>query len=158
MTRPITYARLRNIALFYLERYDASSGKLIDTLKRRVQKTKLQGLEIPKETNEWIQKIVQECQNLGYVDDKRYAENQVRILSRQGKSARFIVQKLSAAKIDTDLIQSLLDPDDDLERAKTFVQKKHLGRDYQKDLAKLARAGFSYEIAKQALHMEDIDV
>jgi regulatory protein len=157
MTRPITYARLRNIALFYLERYDTSSGKLIDTLKRRVQKTKLQGLEIPQETNQWIKKIVQECQQLGYVDDKRYAENQVRTLSAQGKSSRFIAQKLAAAKISSDIIQVLLDPTDDLERAQTFVRKKHLGNDYQKDLAKLARAGFSYEIAKQVLQ-EDPDV
>ena len=37
-----------------------------------------------------------------------------------------------------------------MERAKIFVQKKHLEQT-EKDLAKLARAGFDYETAKQAL-------
>ena len=151
MSRPITYNRLKNIALFYLERYDTSRAKLVDVLKRRIKKAKMQELDIPPETNVWIQQIVQECQNLGYIDDKRYAQRQVGLLSHQGKSARFIVQKLKSAGLDEDLIQSLLEEDDDLERAKIFVHKKHLGTDYQKDLAKLARAGFSYEIAKQAL-------
>ena len=155
MSRQITYTRLKNIALFYLERYDASSAKLTDVLKRRVKKFKMQELDIPKETNTWIQQIVQECQNLGYIDDKRYAEHQVNLLSSQGKSARFIVQKLKTAGIDDDLIQSFLDKDDDLERAKIFAHKKRLGTDYQKDLAKLARAGFSYEIAKQVLQEAD---
>ena len=158
MIRPITYIRLKNIALFYLERYDASCSKLTAVLHRHIQKAKIQGLSIPPETDKWIKQIIQECQNLGFLNDIRYTENQVRILSEQGKSSRFITQKMKLAGINDDLIQSALSEQNDLIRAQIFVRKKRLGFNPQKDLAKLARAGFSYEIAKQVLHMEDVDV
>ena len=46
--------------------------------------------------------------------------------------------------------ESLCDTDE-LELARKMVQKKHLGNDFKKDLAKLARAGFSYEVARKVL-------
>ncbi|MBP5344539.1 MAG: RecX family transcriptional regulator [Alphaproteobacteria bacterium] len=151
MLRPITYTRLKNIALFYLERYDASSYKLKTVLQRRIQKNIMQGDIVPPEVSEWIQTIVAECAALGYVNDSRYAENQARYLSEHGKSARFIQQKLANAGIPEQTIQDVLNQQTDYDRAKIFAHKKHLGSDYQKDMAKLARAGFSYEIAKQIL-------
>jgi len=155
MLRPITYARLKNIALFYLERYDTSSYKLQTVLQRRIQKNILQGDQIPKDTSDWIQQIISECIQLGYINDSRYAENQARHLSEQGKSARFIQQKLSTEGIPAQVIQTVLHHQTDYERAKIFSHKKHLGSDYQKDMAKLARAGFSYEIAKKILIKEN---
>jgi len=155
MTKPLTQKRLENIALYYLERFDASSTKLQQVLMRRLQNQKAANIPIDPNTPEWIQNTVQKMIDLGYVNDKRYVENAVRRLSATGKSARFIFQKLSAEGLPSDLIQSFLDGSDDLERAQTFVRKKHLGKDYEKDLAKLARAGFSYEIARHALKGED---
>ena len=98
--------------------------------------------------------MVQKVTQLGYVNDERYAENAVRRLSQSGKSARFIQQKLMADGIAPDEIEKHLSTDEDLDRARVFAQKKHLGRDYQKDLAKLARAGFSYETAQEVLKGE----
>ena len=158
MLRPITYTRLKNIALFYLERYDASAYKLKTVLQRRVQKNIMQGDSIPKDVSLWIQQIVTECIQLGYINDQRYAENQVRHLFEQGKSVRFIQQKLNVAGVDEQIVQSVLGSCDDYESAKIFARKKHLGSDYKKDMAKLARAGFSYEIAKKVLSKEDMDV
>ena len=40
--KKITLERLKNIALFYLERYDASSDKLRVVLNRRVKKASLE--------------------------------------------------------------------------------------------------------------------
>jgi len=158
MLRPITYKRLKNIALFYLERYDASSFKLKQVLTRRVQKSASQGVDVPKDVSKWIIQVVSECEQLGYLNDIRYAENQARRLSEQGKSARFISQKLDLAGIDPQMIQAVLGNYDEYEQAKIFARKKHLGSDYQKDMAKMARAGFSYEIAKKTLTKENQDV
>ena len=157
MTRPLTQKRLKNIALFYLEHYEATASKLKSVLLRRAQKSLL-GEPVPTEVHKWVQQIVADCQNLGYVNDMRYADNLVRRLSEQGKSTRFIQQKLGAAGIDEQLIQTVLTPCDDYESAQIFARKKHLGSDYKKDMAKLARAGFSYEIAKKILNKEAIDV
>ena len=89
------------------------------------------------------------------LNDERYAENVIRRLTQGGKSTRFIAQKLLSEGIDEAILEKYLSPEDELERAQTFARKKHLGNDYQKDLAKLARAGFSYDIATQVLKGED---
>ena len=150
MQKPVTAKRLENIALFYLERFDASSDKLRQVLKRRLRRQKMQGIEVAPEAADWIENVIQKMQNLGYVNDDRYAENAVRRLSQQGKSALYIRQKLKAEGLKESLINPYLAGQNDLERAKIFVQKKRLTQT-EKDLAKLARAGFDYETAKQAL-------
>lgn len=165
MTKKITSNRLYNIALYYLSRYDASSGKVRQMLQRRLMRAKMKMEDIPPEASEWIENIVNRLTELGYIDDKRYGENQVRQLSGAGKSARFISMKLNQAGLDADLIENLIlsTDSDDLERAKKMVRKKKLGiyrpqnirQDYyKKDLATLARAGFSYETAVSALNDE----
>lgn len=165
MTKKITSNRLYNIALYYLSRYDASTGKVRQMLKRRLMQAQMKLEEIPTEAPQWIEDIIGRLVDLGYINDKRYGENQVRQLSEVGKSTRFIVMKLNQAGLDADLIETLVSntESNDLERAKKIVRKKKLGiyrpEDmrldyYKKDLATLARAGFSYETAVSALKDE----
>ena len=154
--KKIAPQRLKNMALYYLDRFDASSEKLKSVLMRRVQKAVMAGDEVSSEASKWIDEIVRDMQRLGYVNDKRFCENKVRQYLNVGKSNRYIMGKLSEVGIDSDMIQSFL-PDDEVEQARIFVRKKHLGSDYQKDLAKLARAGFSYEVAQKVLK-EDLNV
>ena len=151
MQKPITEQRLRNIALFYLERFDASTTKLRQVLKRRVQHQKMQGIIIDNQASKWIENVIHEMIRLGYINDERYTENAVRRLSQQGKSTSFIRQKLLSEGLSSEIIEPFLHPESDLEQARIFIKKKRLGQNWEKDLAKLARAGFSYEIAKQAL-------
>ena len=148
--KKITPQRLKNIALYYLERFDASSEKLRSVLMRRVQKAVFSGDEVPLDTEQWIDEIVDEMKRLNYVNDQRYAENKIRQYLKAGKSNRYIILKLSEAGIDPEEVRSFL-PNDELEQAQIFARKKHLGKDFQKDLAKLARAGFSYDIAQKVL-------
>ena len=148
--KKITPERLKNIALFYLERYEASTDKLRTILKRRLMKAKLEQ-PIPPEAFQWVETIIHEMQRLGYIDDKRFSENLVRRLSQAGKSPVFIKMKLKLAGIDEELITDLLSETDALEQARLMIQKKHLGHDFKHDLSCLARMGFSYEIAREAL-------
>ena len=148
--KKITQERLKNIALYYLERYEASSDKLRTVLKRRVMKAKLEG-SVPPESREWIENVIRQMQHLGYLDDKRYAENTVRRLSEAGRSPSFIRTKLRLSGINEDCIEATLSETDELTQARLMVRKKRLGGDFNKDLARLARAGFSYETARQVL-------
>lgn len=152
--KKITPQRLKNIALYYLQRYDASSLKLRTVLMRRIQKAKSEQPVAPESTD-WVNQVIEQMQNLGYVNDARYAENVVRRLSETGKSNAFIRTKLKTDGIDENLIRQLLSDTDELAQAKLFVRKKRLGNDFKKDLAKLARAGFSYDIATKALQCDD---
>lgn len=168
MAKKISNRYLYNSALNYLSRYDASAAKVKDMLHRRLLRAERDGQDIPADAELWIDQIINRMKELGYIDDKRYGENQVRILSASGKSARFISMKLAQAGIDTDMSQSLLaeDESDDRTRASHFVRRKKLGYlrpaaqradYYQKDLAALGRAGFSYETAVNALKNPDED-
>lgn len=170
MVKKITQKRLENITLYYLQRYESSTAKLRAVLKRRVLRAKMQLGEVPEEANDWIENIIKRMQELGYVNDKRYAENTFRRLQSAGKSTRFIAGKLKQAGILSDSIDELMEGQEqsademDLNAARSLVKKKKLGHFRptekqsemrSKDLAVLGRAGFSYEIACQALDTED---
>ncbi len=167
MGKPITEKRLYNITLFYLSKYEASTGKVRQTLQRRIDKAAQGGEEIPPESAQWIESVIQKMVALGYIDDSRYAENQTRILARQGKSASFIVRKLQQAGIPTDVTRSFLEETDesDTDRAYHWLKRHRKGGFrskqptdpdekrilFQKDLAALGRVGFAYATAKEAL-------
>ena len=166
MVKKITQKRLENIALFYLEKYESSSFKLKNVLLRRISRAKKQNIEVDEDAVAWVDEVIKKMQDLGYVNDLRYAENQWRILSSTGKSVHYICQKLKQAGIGEDVLQNIISSqeettsDMDLQAAQNLVKKRKLGKYrseqdrklmFQKDLAVLGRAGFSYEIARQAL-------
>ncbi|MGN0919583.1 MAG: regulatory protein RecX [Alphaproteobacteria bacterium] len=148
--KKITPERLKNSALYYLERYDASRQKLREVLERRLNKARLEQ-EVPMEAGQWIEDVIDQMQHLGYINDTRFAENLVRRCSEAGKSRTYIRTKLKLAGINDEQADNVLSEINDLAAARLMVQKKHLGQDFKRDLARLARAGFSYEIAKEAL-------
>ena len=110
---------------------------------------------------------------LCYIYDSRFAEITAEKYRKAGKSERFIRQKLAYAGIDPDLQDSVLSACDsaenvdfDLDAAKRLVAKRKIGafrpaRDRglyrKKDLAVLARAGFSFQTAVRALGDYDGD-
>ena len=145
MQKPLTEKRLENIALFHLERFETSSEKLRQVLTRRVARQKMLGIQQAAECPQWIETVVQKMQERGFVNDERYVENAVRRWGEQGKSEFVMRQKLQAERIPSQLIEKALaqNEQDDLARARIFISKKHLGQAYEKDLEKLARAGFS---------------
>ena len=166
MSKQLTENRLMNIALFYLARYEASAEKVRQLLNRRLKRMKIRGEEVPPEAPLWIENVLQKIQAQSYVDDKRYAENQIRSLVLQGKSEHFICAKLALAGIPTEQVKKILDilESTDKTRAKRFVERKKIGylrppqdrkNFWKKDMATLARAGFSYDIAKSALESSE---
>ncbi|MBQ9089526.1 MAG: RecX family transcriptional regulator [Alphaproteobacteria bacterium] len=167
MIKPITEKRLYNITLFYLSKYDSSREKVRQMLLRRIEKERQQGNAIPDTAYDMIDSVINKMCSLGYIDDNRFAENQVRILSRQGKSATAIIQKLNQAGIETSTIQSFLHEQKETDSHRAFLWLKRRSKGgfrlkkptneeekkllYQKDLASLSRNGFSYTDAQQAL-------
>ena len=149
--KSITTKRLENIAVYYLSKYDSSSANLKAVLKRRVEKARLKGAEIPDNADGAIEEITAKMVRLGYIDDNRFKENLLRKLGQAGKSRAQIMQKMIKAGVRDDETLACYDED---EAAAIFVKKKHLGtnpENYMKDLAKLARAGFSRSAAEKAL-------
>lgn len=164
--KQITQKRLMNIALYYLGRYESSSVNLHRLLQRRIMRAEMRGAVVPVEAQEWINSIVKEMQKLGYVDDRRFAFSTVEKYRKAGKSLRYIGQKLTQAGVPAEIQVEILAQENDSaenteeEAAFLLVKKRKLGvfRPEQeralfrkKDLAVLARAGFSYQTAVKAL-------
>lgn len=161
--RKITRQRLKNIALYYLERFESSSENLRKVLSRRVNDYAYQNQDFNKsEALVWIEEIVQECQSYKYLDDNRFAELKIRDYLAAGKSEKYIAGKMMEKGIKPDLVGEILAEQefDPYENALRLAKKKHIGpfrseeerkEFYQKDLGVLVRAGFDYDLAKQII-------
>lgn len=132
---------------------------------------------------ELVETVLDRVEERGLINDEKYALAVVKRLRKKGKSTRAICAWLRQRGVPSEAIDSALlqartlhetflgeehgetrSPEEiELESAMTFVRKRRLGpfstreRDhdtFRKELGKLARAGFSYRIARAALEAE----
>lgn len=156
--RKLSEQSLSNVALFYLRRYSASRKGLSRVLERKVKRHLREKGGEPETAKVLIEQVVARMVSAGYLDDAKLAESKTASLHRQGKSSRVIRLKLREKGIEPELAakSALTTPERELEAARTLVRKKKLGVDperRQKDYAVLMRAGFNWEVAKQALQL-----
>ena len=152
---------MEKAAVHYLERYSSSSENLKAVLRRKVWRAARE-TEIDQEQAErWIDDAVTKLQRSELLDDKAYAEMRVLSLRRSGNSARAIRMKLAAKGVDAGTVDVALAQDepenDDLVAAVAYARRQRLGpfRDpssraerLQRDIASLARRGFSLQISR----------
>jgi regulatory protein len=158
---PLTRQKVELWALAYVNRFDCTASKLTRHLSERVRK-----LGGDENAAGWIAELVERYQGSGVLNDARFAKNLASQLTTRGKSSRMIAQKLTLRGVSRELTGELMatrreaEPEAELEAARAFARKRRLGayRDAetralyrQKDLASLARQGFSFDIAKLAL-------
>ncbi len=158
---PLTARKLEELAVSYLNRFDCTVHKLKQHLRERVRK-----LGGSAEADTWIAAIIERYRGSGMLDDARFAKNFASQLASRGKSARAISQKLAGRGVPSEVAGELMaarkqdEPGAELEAARAYARKRRLGpyrsaekrEEYrQKDLASLARQGFSFDIAKKAL-------
>lgn len=161
--KPASPAYLERVALRYLERYAGSTERVRRVLARRVKRSVAElGTDL-EEGLRAIDEVVAKLRRLGYLDDARFAGSRTRSLRKRGKSRRAVRAALSAQGVEPEVIERALGDEDEeaeLEAARAFVKRRRLGphraedareAERQKDLARLARAGFSYAIAARAL-------
>ena len=150
-------AYLERAALYYLERFAASSKQLELVLKRKIMKRCKARGESAEPYYENIAPLIARYQSSGLLDDARYTQGKVASLRRKGSSARMINAKLAQKGIARELIHKTLEVDetDELEAARNLVRRKKLKTKDDKSLAILARAGFSYAVCKQALEEQE---
>ncbi len=169
-----TKSHLENAALHYLERFATSSENLRSVLMRRVSRSAYYHETDPGEGAEWVNDIIGRFIETGLLDDRVYTEGRVRSLYAKGNSRKTIHAKLRAKGVPADIIDEALeqqedeeDGDPELAAARRLAKRRRLGpyRDAslrlerkEKDLAALARAGFSYHIARQVIEEDEPDM
>lgn len=168
--RKITKQRLKNIALYYLQRFETSTENLKTVLLRRVNVYAFQNPDWNRqEAVDWIDEIVAQFEGYGYVNDARFAEMKIKDYLAAGKSARYIKGKLQLKGIDENIVDSLLEEQDydEYEAALRLAKKKRIGpycidkesrrENRQKDIGTLVRAGFSYDTSQRIIDLPSTD-
>ena len=165
--------RLTNKALHYVGRYASTSAQLETILRKFVQR-KLDQAD-PALLNQMIPEVIESCVRLGYIDDEAFIRSQFRQGLRSGLSQRRIMLKLARRGISRELAVVVMDEligraadeeDSDLAAALIYARKKSVGPysraelrpvDNQKHLARLARNGFAFDVAKQVMSLPSAD-
>ena len=174
--KPLTRASLERIALHYLDRYPSSTLNLRRVLERRAERNRAAHDGDPAEHGAWIDAVVKKLAGQGLLDDRAYAAAVARRLRTRGSSRRLIAARLSGKGVPEEIVRSVLDedaasPDAEQRAASVFARRRGLGphrpvphrpdphrpdpearaEHRARDLAALARAGFSYDIAASVI-------
>ncbi|MBN1206887.1 MAG: RecX family transcriptional regulator [Myxococcaceae bacterium] len=156
---------LENAALHYLKRYAATVSQLKRVLARKVDRSlRFHGGD-RAEALGWVDALADKLIRNGLINDQAYAEQKAQSLRASGRSARVIAQKLRMKGVASDVVARELAeataavPED--AAARIWARKKRLGpyrrdartreENRQRDLAALARAGFSFSTAKKII-------
>ena len=171
--KKITPTYLHNSGLYYLERFSSSAENFRKVMMRKVKRscmvhTDQNYAECATMVNQLVEKFV----SVGLLDDSVYTRSKVNSLRRRGKSKRAIQAYLKSKGLNADLVEKSLEDHDaqihndpqeaELEAALTFARKKRLGpfghsnkEEYQKELGRMARAGFNYETSRRVLQLNE---
>lgn len=170
--RKVSKQHLENVALWYLARYQASARSLERVLMRRVARSSdFHGTD-PEEGRSLVSDLIARYRLAGLLDDAAYARARAASLHARGVSLRVIAGRLrekgiEQAEIDdalTALAEEAQDGGPDLAAAMRTARRRRLGpwrrreereARREKDLAALARAGFSYDVARQVIDTDD---
>jgi regulatory protein len=156
-------ARLEKSALHHLGRFAATRTELRRVLTRRTMRAVNAGLIGREETERLIAAVIAKLTAAGYLDDGAVARSRAATLRRAGRSQRAIGQKLAAKGIArAEAASAIAEADEgdehaELRAAARLAERRRLGpyrtgrRDdaaMKRDLAALARGGFSYAVAR----------
>jgi regulatory protein len=172
---PPDAAALHDAALDYLARYAATEAGLRRVLERRIDRWARRAVgELDTETIAaraaaacgMVRDVVARLVAVGAVNDATYAESRARTLARAGRSRRAAAAHLAAKGVDPATARSVLPEDTETELAAALVlaRKRRIGpfrrgatpdeAQQRRELGAMARAGFTQDVARQALAMD----
>lgn len=174
--RKVSAQSLENAALHYLGRFSASSAHLKRVLLRRVDRSlRVHGGDADA-ARRLVDALIERFCRSGLLDDAAYAAGKARSLRRRGTSRSIIAKTLRAKGVSADQAEAAMaelavengeeDGSGELAAAARLAQRKRLGpfrpKDAradlrQRDMAALARAGFSYDVARQIVDAENAE-
>ena len=162
---------LKDLAYSYLEKYNPSKQQLkVYLLKKYL--TKIKGSQSKKEVSLIIDEIVLNLEKNRLINDELYSDSKARMFLRRGYSLNKINQSLRMKGIDNQFIKKSIDKikedkiEPDFVSALKLCKRRRIGavrpqanRElfYKKDMGILARGGFSFELSKRVLDLEQIE-
>jgi regulatory protein len=171
--KKLTGAELEGYAVSYLARFDCTVAKLRQVLLRKAghgieerPRDDDETRELASTVRQSVDHIIERFLDVGYLNDERFARGLARSLFSRGTAPRKTIERLKQRGVSSELAALIVQEcvtsgETELVAAARLVQRKRLGwcrpdevirkERAQKDLAALARAGFSFAAARRAL-------
>ncbi len=174
--KKISERYLYNSGLAYLQRFPASSMHFKFIMTRKINKSCRHHTEQNfEDCIQMLDDLTLKFQDSGLLDDDAYLKGMITSLRRRGLSALQIYNKLQQKGYQRDTVEKTLKEHDiyehevaeqgDIHAAFIFARKKRLGpfdvmqkKEFDKSLSSMARAGYSYEVAKRTLETAKEDL
>ncbi|MDB0036802.1 recombination regulator RecX [Pelagibacteraceae bacterium] len=163
-----TDEEIKELALNYLDKYQPSKKDLRLYLFRKVLSDD-QGSANKSIILEQIDKIINNLEQLGLINDDLYSEIKSKNFLKRGYSLNKIKMTLSQKGIDSELLKRTIEniknnhEDPDFYSAIKICKRRRIGpyrpdankeMFLKKDIGVLARAGFSYDTSMQVLNID----
>lgn len=163
MSRVIRPGGVGRLVAEHLSRYGATRAHLRMLMARRLRRSvaehggELEGLL------EELEAALEAASRAGVLDDRAWAESKARSLTRRGVAPRVARERLRAKGVDPGTATAAVAasaPEPELEAAEAYARRRRLGRFRdpeargawrERDLARLGRAGFSWEVARRVV-------
>ena len=152
-------SRLIKYAINYLSKFNSSKKNLNRILKNKIRRLDEENKKKVDLYN-LIPEVIKELENKNLINEENYIFSKIRLFERQGKSLLFIKNYMMQKGVDKSEFSKVMEdyanlyPDWEVSSIKTFIRKKRLSITYennQKNLIKITRAGFNYELSKRVL-------
>ena len=168
-TLQVTVDEMRNFAFAYVEKYAPSKQQLKTYLLKKYMKLSASDVR-KKDVNKLIDIVLSDLEKNKFINDQFYSESKAKSMIQRGNSINKIRNYLIGKGVKDQFIKDTVNKinennsDQDFFSAIKICKKKRIGpmrpeanRElfYKKDMGVLARSGFSYDISKKLLSMEE---
>lgn len=162
----ITAVYLERVTSWYLERRTTSTVRMRELLMERVHRSIAEhGIDLA-EAEALVDAEMARLERTRLLDDAQFAADKARSMRSRGASTTRVRAALRAKGIASDTVEALPseDVDPDWIAARTWARKRRIGpwrtgtADAElrsKEVAKLARAGFSWDLARRIVEATD---
>jgi len=161
--KPPDSSTLYESALNHLARYAATEAGLARVLARKIDRWLRaegeEGAAAARQAKAAIPGVIAKVKAAGVLNDTVFAQSRAKRLTREGKSRRAALAHLAAKGVKGTDAQAALqeDPARELAAACAYLRRRRAGPFGEmpelKILGGMARAGFSQETARNALHL-----
>lgn len=162
---PLDGPKLERLALRYVERFATTRGKLVDYLHRKICERGWEGAAADAAG------LAQRMADLGYIDDRAFAEARAAAMGRRGLGARRVTGALREARVE-EVDAAAVAPaiaDRAVDTAMAFARRRRIGpfgaaepdrAVREKQLGAMVRAGHGFDLARRIVALapgDDLD-
>ena len=150
---------LTKYAINYLSKFSSSKNNLKKILMNKIKRSNIEKVDKFNLYNN-VESIIIKLEENNFINDYEYALSKIRNFNTQGKSKIFIKSYFISKGIEKNIIDKVLEEyelknvDWEILSARKFFTKKRLIKNQEnkeKNLSKMARAGFKYDICIKIL-------